>query len=295
MINAHGLAPTLPEAAERAAHAWQKRGKRRKAEKVLETAWAAHPHPALADSYDDVRSTQAREARARRLLKFSEMAPDGIERRLLRAAQKATLDRPREAQALLEPLLTMANPPGRALRLHGEIVAQITKDPEAARPWMERAFAAPKEKDLRSWRPDQGFDFSVYAVAHRILDTTGLKSEEIVEDDAAAPAAIAGPPRTLLLAAPEEDLPPIIEDEEAGVSALTAGQSAPAERGQTQTTPVDIPDEDVTPADRSKRDEANQTSKAPADDAGMPADALHPGVATGPGAPPPERKRRRRS
>lgn len=130
-------APGLLPAALAAAEAFRVQGKPRKAAAVLERAWADTPHPDIARSYAPV-SPHGDERRFDRLIA---LRPADPESHLLSAAQTALQGRLREAEVLLEPLLS-PNPLARASRLMADIAA-ARGDEVGAGLWAERALQGP--------------------------------------------------------------------------------------------------------------------------------------------------------
>jgi len=130
-------APGLLPAALTAAAVLRSEGKAKKAAAVLERAWADTPHPDLALAYAGV-STQTAERRFDRLIALK---PADRESHLLSAAQCALQGRIREAEGLLEPLLS-PQPLARASRLMADL-ALARGDEMAASLWAERAAQGP--------------------------------------------------------------------------------------------------------------------------------------------------------
>lgn len=132
------VSPGLLEAALAAATAWRAEGRPKRAAQVLERAWEAAPHPALATAYAAVGP-----ATGRGVERLSALRPEHPESRLLMAARAASRGAYHEIETILGPLLDGV-PSGRAARLMADAAA-ARGDMEAARQWADRALAAPRD------------------------------------------------------------------------------------------------------------------------------------------------------
>ena len=140
------LDPGFVPAAARAARMLAAAGKRRRARRVLEAAWAASPHPELAKAYLAVDHEVEPLARLMRLQKLVALRPADGESRLALAEAALAARLWGEARRALEDFRSGngAEPPARACRLWAELEEAEHGDGAAARAWLSRiARAAP--------------------------------------------------------------------------------------------------------------------------------------------------------
>ena len=143
------LAPSLVPAAALSARLAGAAGDLRRAAKLLETAYAATPHPDLADAYVRLRpgdSAADRLARARALARIAPQDPESllvVARGALEAQDLAA------ARETLAPLLAGAGvrPTARVCLLMAEI-EEAAGDDGGVREWLARAARAPRD---RAW------------------------------------------------------------------------------------------------------------------------------------------------
>jgi HemY protein len=139
VLDATRLAPELVPAAALAGRLLTEAGERRKAAKIIETAWKANPHPDLADAYAHLRLSDSARDRLSRVQALARIAPGQHEGAL--AIARAALDA-REfaaARSALEPLA--AEPTQRVAMLMAEL-EELEGDAGRAREWMARALNA---------------------------------------------------------------------------------------------------------------------------------------------------------
>ena len=134
------LAPTLVPAAALAAKFESEAHQVRRAMKLVEAAWLAHPHPDLADAYSHVRLGDSARQRLVRVETLASKTPGHIEGAL--AVARAAIDasefsRAREA---LQPFV--ADPTQRVAMLMAEIERTEHGDSGKARTWTLRAVRA---------------------------------------------------------------------------------------------------------------------------------------------------------
>jgi HemY protein len=148
VLEAVKLAPGLVPAAELAGRMLAEAGERRKAGKIIETAWKLNPHPDLAEGYAHVRLADSARDRLSRVEALARIAPGNPESVL--AVARAALDA-REfaiARRTLEPLI--AEPTQRVAMLMSEL-ERLEGDEGRAREWMARAFNAARDP---AWTAD---------------------------------------------------------------------------------------------------------------------------------------------
>ena len=134
------LAPALVPAAVLAGRQLAEAGERRKASRMLETAWRVHPHPDLADAYADARLGASARERLERVQALAAKTPAEIEGAL--AVARAAIDA-RDftlARRALEPYV--AAPTQRVAALMADIEDRDGGDAGRARQWLARAMTA---------------------------------------------------------------------------------------------------------------------------------------------------------
>lgn len=134
------FAPTLVPAAVLAAKFLSESNQTRRAMTIIETAWAAQPHPDLADAYAHIRLGDSAMRRLERVEKLAAKAPGHIEGAL--AIARAAIDAGEFARAreALEPFV--AAPTQRVAILMAELERAEHGDSGRARHWMLRAVRA---------------------------------------------------------------------------------------------------------------------------------------------------------
>ncbi len=147
-IEATRLAPDLVPAAELAGRLLAEAGERRKAGKIIETAWKASPHPDLAEGYAHVRLSDSARDRLARMQTLARMTPGHPEAAI--AVARAALDA-REfstARLALEPL---AGEPTQRVAMLTAKLHELEGDEGRAREWMRRALNAARDP---AWTAD---------------------------------------------------------------------------------------------------------------------------------------------
>ncbi|WP_370335666.1 heme biosynthesis HemY N-terminal domain-containing protein [Parvularcula marina] len=134
-------APGFAPAAVLAARLEGNAGRRSKATKILDEAWAIAPHPAIAKTMADLYKDEPLERRAERLTKLAEKKPEADESQLLIAEQENARGDHAAARERLEPLLTR-NPRARTFSAMATAIRHLYGD-AAASVWQDRAAAAP--------------------------------------------------------------------------------------------------------------------------------------------------------
>src|SRR5581483_11032238 len=140
ILEAVKLAPDLTPAAAMAGRRLAEAGEQRKARRILEAAWAAKPHPDIAEAYAHVRLGASARERLARVQKLAAMAPGHIESAI--AIARAALDAHEfaTARAALTPYLRA--PTRRIAMLMADIEAAEHGDEGRVREWMARAMRA---------------------------------------------------------------------------------------------------------------------------------------------------------
>ncbi|ETR77896.1 membrane protein [Afipia sp. P52-10] len=140
VMEAIKLAPTLIPAAVLAARFLSENQQTRKAMQMIEAAWAAQPHPDLADAYAHVRLGDSALERLRRMERLAEKAPGHAEGALGVARVAIDAREFTKAREALAPLLAV--PTQRVALLMAEIERGEHDDEGAARAWTMRAVHA---------------------------------------------------------------------------------------------------------------------------------------------------------
>ncbi|HEX5212984.1 MAG TPA: heme biosynthesis HemY N-terminal domain-containing protein [Pseudolabrys sp.] len=140
VLEAVKLAPDLVPAAALAGRRLAEAGELRKARRILERAWAANPHPDLAEAYADLRLGDSARERLGRVQKLTDLAPGNIEGAI--AVARIALDARdfAAARAALAPFLE--TPTQRIATLMAEIEEAEHGDEGRVREWMARAMRA---------------------------------------------------------------------------------------------------------------------------------------------------------
>lgn len=136
-------APDFAPAAVLAARLRADAGKRNRAARILETAFAAAPHPALTAAHASLFAGLPIDQRAEKMHRLAEQKPDAREAQIARARRVLMLGDCRDAISRLEPLLKSGAVAGE-YALMGEAVAGLQGE-AAARPWFVRAAIAPRD------------------------------------------------------------------------------------------------------------------------------------------------------
>ncbi len=133
-------APTLVPAAALASKYLSESNQARRAMRILETAWIAHPHPDLAEAYAHVRLGDSARERLTRVELLAAKTPGHLEGAL--AVARAAIDASEfaRARAVLAPFI--AAPTQRVAILMAELERAEHGDDGHARSWMLRAVRA---------------------------------------------------------------------------------------------------------------------------------------------------------
>lgn len=140
VLQAAKLAPDLVPAAAMAGRRLAEAGEQRKARRILEAAWADHPHPDIAEAYANLRFGDTARDRLARMQKLADKVPGQLEGAI--AVARAALDANDfdTARAALAPYLSA--PTRRVATLMAEIEEHEHGDTGRVREWMARAMRA---------------------------------------------------------------------------------------------------------------------------------------------------------
>ncbi|MBI1364474.1 MAG: hypothetical protein GC153_00770 [Alphaproteobacteria bacterium] len=202
------MAPGLAPAAVLAARLHAEAGRRSRAAKLLEQAFAEAPHPALIKAHDALYADEDVERRAERMKRIADKRPTAREAKLAYARRHVLLGEYEQAIAALEPLL-LESAWADDFALMAEAAAGGKDGPAAdaaARPWLRRAAQARRDPT-----PGAGGEFhltrSGWARLVREFMDYGRLAPPPIED---APPGLSEDEMRLLAA------PKIVEDAGAG-------------------------------------------------------------------------------
>jgi HemY protein len=148
-LEAVKLEPSLVPAAELAGRLLGEAGELRRAGRIIEKAWQAHPHPDLAETYTYLRPGDAAKERLARAQFLARRAPGHAESALAVARAALEAQQFTAARNALKPLLQQ--PTQRAAMLMAEIERRENADEGRAREWMARALRALRDP---AWTAD---------------------------------------------------------------------------------------------------------------------------------------------
>ena len=140
---AHKLLPALAPIAVQASELAEQTHKPRLARKVIETAWKAKPHPALARAYLGLAGEQPPGERLKLIERLHALQPDALESELALAEQALAANQRQTARAALERALKR-EPTASVYRLLAEL-EQAEGDGDKARMWLAKAVDAPPD------------------------------------------------------------------------------------------------------------------------------------------------------
>jgi HemY protein len=152
-VSAHRAAPGFAPAAALAARLLADARRHKRAGEVLEDAWAAAPHPALARAFQDLRKSDTKAKRMERLKALAALNPEHRESRLILIQTALEEGDAPEARKLLDPMLDGGAPSSRLCALAARLARLDGKD-ELARRWMTRASHAGADADWSDIDPD---------------------------------------------------------------------------------------------------------------------------------------------
>jgi HemY protein len=139
-VEATKLEPTFVPAAALAGRMLAEGGELRKASRILQKAWEAHPHPDLAQVFSDLRFGDAARDRLKRIEALAKQVPGHIEGAL--ALARASIDAREFAKARDALVSFLAAPTKRVAVLMAELERAEHNDEGRAREWIARALHA---------------------------------------------------------------------------------------------------------------------------------------------------------
>ena len=138
-LEAVKLAPTLVPAVALAARLLAAGGYLRKADRIIDTAWRANPHPELAQSFAELRASESARDRLKRIDALAKRAPGNVEGAL--AVARAAIDA-REFARARSALAPYLDAPTKRVTLLMAALERAEGDEGRAREWLGRAVHA---------------------------------------------------------------------------------------------------------------------------------------------------------
>lgn len=273
------FAPTLVPAATLAAKFLSESNQTRRAMGIVETAWAAQPHPDLADAYAHIRLGDSAVQRLARVEKLAAKAPGHIESALAVARAAIEAGEFSRAREVLAPHIEA--PTQRTAILMAELERAENGDEVRARSWMLRAVRAAHDPAWTAdgyvserWRPVSPVSGRLDAfqwltpVASLPPDTRPVLDTELAAEPVLPPPPIqSGAPAAL-------EISPASSQDNAPVSATIAPPAAlpapvPSPVAVDLPPPVFRPRRDIGAADGARIPPVIPIVRAP-DDPGVP-------------------------
>jgi HemY protein len=191
VLEANKLAPDLVPAAALAGRLLAEGGQIRKANRVIDSAWRANPHPDLAQAYAELRSGESARERLKRIEAGARRVPGHIEGAL--AVARAAIDAQEFAKARGELAPYLDRPSKRACVLMAKLERAERNDEGRAREWMARALNAPPDPQWTAdgyvsdrWLPVSPITGRIDAFVWRV-PLIGAIAAPIIEPELAAP------------------------------------------------------------------------------------------------------------
>jgi HemY protein len=234
-LEAVKLAPTLVPAVALAARLLAQGGYLRKANRIIDTAWRANPHPELAQSFAELRLSESARDRLKRIDALAKRAPENVEGAL--AVARAAIDA-REfarARAALAPYL---NAPTKRVALLTAALERAEGDEGRAREWLGRAVHAAPDPAWTAdgyvsdrWLPLSPVSGRLDAFEWRVPLTGMTSAAPVIESE-----------KVLVIPAKPAAEPAVHEQHDSVPPLATNGAAAPLHPGlqptQTKADPV---------------------------------------------------------
>ncbi len=275
VIAAPGFAPGAALAARLLVAA----GKSWRAAGLLEDAWAAKPHPALALAYRDLKEDEREKSRAKRLRGFADLNPEHRESRILNAEIALDENDTQTARMALAPILETETPPSSRLCTLMSKIERAADNAREANVWLSRSLSAPSEPDWSDLDPEGpafGYRDEDWA---RLVYSYGDAGELIHPRHERFERMPLDPGQALFLQAPED-----IEDAEDDVKAKTTIVGTGDEASETMTEAPNDPEDQadkvveksVAPKRTRSRKPRNPRKKAKSENRNKPAKESEP-------------------
>jgi HemY protein len=269
VMEAVKLAPTLVPAAALAAKFESEAHQVRRAMKLVEAAWLAHPHPDLADAYAHVKLGDSARQRLQRVETLAAKTPGQVEGQL--AIARAAIDASEFARAreVLVPLIN--DPTQRVALLMAEIERAEHGDSGRARAWTLRAVRARHDPAWTAdgyvssrWRPVSpvtgrldAFQWQTPVASLPSDKGTTIEASPFEEAMLAAPppkrvtvsSEMMEPAQPAPVPAAQDNLPPVEKAPEAKVVEAKAVEAKAPEAKTAETKPPETPEPAPEPAE----------------------------------------------
>ena len=259
------LAPTLVPAAVLAAKYQSEAHQVRRAMRIVETAWLAHPHPDLADAYAHVKLGDSARQRLVRVETLAAKAPGHLESALALARAAIDASEFSRARAALAPFI--AAPTQRVALLMAEIERTEHGDSGRARAWTLRAVRALHDPVWTAdgyvsdrWRPVSpvsgrldAFQWQTPVAALPSDKSAEIEAKEFNDAIMSAPRRVE-PPREI--AEVEEAQPPAAQDNSPVKPVVIEAEPVPAPTSPPAQAapPADAPAMTAAPLFRARAD-----------------------------------------
>lgn len=187
---AHKLQPDLAPLALQASALAEQTNQPRVAAKVIEAAWKAQPHPALAKTYLGLNGAAAPDERLKTMERLYQLQSQPLESELALAEEAIAARAWPAARAALERARKLG-PTAKVYRLLAE-VAQAEGDAEAVRTFLAQAVDAPPDpawvcattgevrREWSAFGPDGRFDSLRWGVPRKIVPLLGDEHAELI-------------------------------------------------------------------------------------------------------------------
>lgn len=204
-LEANKLAPDLVPAAALAGRLLAEGGHLRKANRIIDSAWRANPHPELAQAYAELRSGESARDKLKRIEAGARRVAGHIEGAL--AVARAALDAQEFAKARSELSPYLDRPTRRVCVLMAKLERTERNDEGRAREWMARALNAPPDPQWTAdgyvsdrWLPVSPVSGRIDAFEWRV-PLTGAIAAPIIEPElpASLGAASASPEQNAVI------------------------------------------------------------------------------------------------
>jgi HemY protein len=272
-VEAAKLEPTFVPAAALAGRMLAEGGELRKASRIVQKAWQAHPHPDLAQVFSDLRFGDAARDRLKRIEALARQVPGDIEGAL--ALARAAIDAREFAKARAALASFLAAPTRRVALLMAELERSEHNDEGRAREWIARALHAAPDPAWTAeghvsdrWLPLSPSG-KLDAFEWRVPVTGISRPGAPIEPEAPAIAAVAAAPAVTANDEVSEKPPVALQAPSTPVQAREKEDDTPVTVEPMSDSPA-VPAPRVTPAP-PKRDAVIPLVHAP-DDPGPDAD-----------------------
>jgi HemY protein len=247
VLEANKLAPDLVPAAALAGRLLAEGGHLRKANRIIDAAWRANPHPELARAYAELRSGESARERLKRIEAGARRMPGHIEGAL--AVARAAIDAQEFAKARSELSPYLDRPTKRVCVLMAKLERAERSDEGRAREWMARALNAPPDPQWTAdgyvsdrWLPVSPVSGRIDAFQWRV-PLTGAIAAPIIEPELSAAVSAPAVPRdhnpTVRAGSADDDSSPAPVQAEPVIPLLHAPDDPGPDGTEESETPAD--------------------------------------------------------